>query len=74
MKASSIYMFLLAIVLIFGLGFVAGKNQEQKFRDGEGNILPGFAVDLLVKDQFVELDSIDYLKLNKFFPQSYYKP
>lgn len=46
--------------------FVAGKSTVT-FHDGEGNPIPPAAVQALVKDQFVKVDSAEYSLLNTYF-------
>lgn len=68
-KIRAIFVLVLIIITILTVIYVPIENKKEtyKFYDGNGKEIPYNIVDLLVKDQFVHLDSNEYKQLDKHF-------
>ncbi len=58
---------ILSIITAITMWANSHAEPQPKFYDGEGNTIPIEAVQMLVKAQFVWLDSTEYQTINTYF-------
>lgn len=66
MKYIISFLLLIAATTIFFIGYAVGRDST-KYYDGEDNEIPQEVVSLLVKSQFVIMDSTEDSTINKYF-------
>ena len=67
-KAARIISILLVVGCTLITGIIIGFCSRPVFRNGEGEVIPDHAVNLLVQSEFVLLDLPEVDTLQKYFP------
>ncbi len=69
MKKIIIGMGVIVILVSVALGIAIGHYSRPVFRNGEGEVIPDHAVQVLVQSQFVLMDIGEVDTLDKYFPK-----